>query len=462
MAWRSLRVAFVAVVLGCGGDVRLEAEPAQIKADGVSFSRITFYDDADDDGATVDIETDRGHFLDEDGYEVQYVTRSLSNGRANAELYSTIRPGIATVTATSSSGQTATVTVEFLQLRPSGRSLSFECDSVNIGALREPVPDLAVPCHLRMQDAAGAVIDPRGLPSDSYGFIAEAGIVDPLVREDYEEMYFLYTSTGGARQPYDVEPIDGEPSRSGDTGGTRNPRDGLVTLVAWVRGEEGFHDINLNGIFEPENRETFIDQGEPFVDVNDDGEFNPADGDLWQDLDGDDRYTEPNGVWDSDTLVWTTFKLLWTGPIHESPATSRIQFAEGDSRDVPPSATRMVVVTLLDHNLNPIAAQGEGYDSANLYAGCSSCTISGTTSPILESTRGFDVDAAGQVVGNLFEAPSYSFSITNNNSYAEPESFTITVSGDATPAPLTSDGNYPTTYHFELEPFEARLLGSGE
>lgn len=451
----------VLLLLWCGGDTRLEASPSEIKADGVSLSRITFYDD-DDDGTSVDFETDRGHFLDEDGYELQYVTRSLSGGEATVELHSAIRPGTATVTATSAKGHTATATVELLQLRPSGRTLTLECDSVNIGALRQPVPDLAVPCHLRMQDSAGTVIDPRGLPSDSFGFFAEAGAVDPQIIEDYGDVYFLYKAPEGNSAPIDVEPIDGEPSRSGDTGGTKNPRDGLVTIMAWVRGEEGFHDINLNGIYEPENGETFIDQGEPFVDVNDDGVFNPGDGDLWQDPNQDDRYTEPNGIWDDNTLIWTSFKLLWTGPTHQSPTTTRVQFAEGDSRDVPPSATREVVVTLLDENINPIAAQGEGYDSLSIYVGCYSCTTSGNTNPSLENLRGFDIDENGQILGNLFNTPSSSITLTNINTYAETETFTITVSGDATPAPLTSDGSYPTTYHFELAPFEARLLGSGE
>jgi hypothetical protein len=129
---------------------------------------------------------------------------------------------------------------------------------------------------------------------------------------------------------------------------------------------------------------------------------------------------------------------------------------------VPPSATREVVVSVLDQNLNPVAAQGEGYDSLSIYVGCYSCTTSGNTNPALENLRGFDVDENGLVVGNLFTTPSSSVTLTNINTYAETEVFTITVSGDATPAPLTSDGSYPTTYHFEFNPFEARLLGSGE
>jgi hypothetical protein len=347
-------------------------------------------------------------------------------------------------------------------MRPSGSTLSFECDAVNIGALRDPLPDLAVPCHLSLQDSAGAAIDPMGLEPGAYGFIAEAGSVDPQAVDDYDDVYFLYSTAGGlAAAPVDVAPLDGEPSRPGDLGGTRNPRDGLVTIVAWVRGEEGYRDINLNGVYEPALGETFVDLGEPFVDVDDDGEFDPGAGDIWIDLDGDGRYTQPNGAWDGDTLIWTTFKMLWTGLAHQSPSTSRIELEGG--RDIPPSATREITVTVVDENLNPIAANGSGgYNTVIIYPGCSSCTYPSDTDFELDATRGFTLDARGMVEGNIFRLAQYAVTVTNANTYAEPETFTITASGNATPAPLTSDGSMPVDVNFELQAYEARLLGSGE
>ena len=53
---------------------------------------------------------------------------------------------------------------------------------------------------------------------------------------------------------------------------TYNPRDGWATILATVQGEEGFEDINGNGIYDA--GEKFTDTGEPFIDKNDDGCWN--------------------------------------------------------------------------------------------------------------------------------------------------------------------------------------------
>ncbi len=91
----------------------------------------------------------------------------------------------------------------------------------------------------------------------------------------------------------------------------RNPRDGLITLMAYVVGEEHFDDNNGNGVYDL--GEPFIDQGEPFVDWNDnnicdDGEEatvvqqDPSNG-VWD---------PPNGVYDSTKLIWVDTKILAT------------------------------------------------------------------------------------------------------------------------------------------------------
>lgn len=444
------------LLVGCGEDERLTADPESIKADGTSSTTIEFRADLDD-GSSVYFETDRGHFVDEDGYESQYATRSSSNGRAQVELFSGIQPGTATVTATTDYGS-ATVTVEFTPLSPSGVSLSFDCDVVNIGALEEPVPDIAVPCHLRMQDRDGSVVDPRGLASGDYGFLVEAGQLTPELHDDgYGNIHFLYTAPGGQTAPADVEPIDGEPSRAGDTGGTRNPRDGLVTIVAWVRGEEGFNDINSSGAYESEQGETFIDMGEPFIDVDDDGEFNAGAGERYEDVNGDGRYTPGNGSWDEDTVIWTTFKLLWSGPMHESPDTSFIEIQGG--REIPQGQTREVVAYLRDRNMNPLAATDA--NSVTLTPGCYYCTYPSNYTFTMSNTRGFAIDDSGGIDGNLFEPPTFSITITNTNTYPDPEPFTVSLSGEVTPGPQTSDGYYPDNNPVSLE-LDATLLGVRE
>jgi hypothetical protein len=103
-----------------------------------------------------------------------------------------------------------------------------------------------------------------------------------------------------------VEPWSGEPFI-----GQRNPRDGLVSIIAATTGEEEFTDQNANGLYD--FGEPYIDLGEPFVDVNDNGVHEPDE--QFLDANNNFSYDGPNGVWDSDTLIWTEARMLWTGHV---------------------------------------------------------------------------------------------------------------------------------------------------
>lgn len=130
--------------------------------------------------------------------------------------------------------------------------------------------------------------------------------------------------TLGARIPYDVEPVAGEPSSAADANDpcqsagaparVRNPRDGLVTLVAHTQGEEGFVDANGNGIYD--QGEYFFDLGEPYVDANDNNVRDPDE--EFVDVNGNGQYDGPNGQWDSNTTIWAVTHVLFTG----SPASA--------------------------------------------------------------------------------------------------------------------------------------------
>ena len=68
----------------------------------------------------------------------------------------------------------------------------------------------------------------------------------------------------------------------------RNPRDGLVTLVAYAAGAEGFDDQNQSGTWDL--GEPFDDLPEPYVDADDNGQWSP--GEWYQDV-------NENGAWDA-------------------------------------------------------------------------------------------------------------------------------------------------------------------
>ena len=108
---------------------------------------------------------------------------------------------------------------------------------------------------------------------------------------------------------------------------TAHPRDGWVTLLAAVMGEEAFNDANGNGLYDA--GETIVDLGEPFYDKDDDGCRN--DGvtkncagvispstepfEEYIDTNANGQYDGPNGVWDGPGctgLNCQTSKMIWT------------------------------------------------------------------------------------------------------------------------------------------------------
>jgi hypothetical protein len=117
----------------------------------------------------------------------------------------------------------------------------------------------------------------------------------------------------GAKLPADVTPFLNEQSHTLAIDActshvTRNPRDGLVTIIASVRGEEGFVDANGNGEFDA--GEPFIDMAEPFVDYDDNGLREPNE--PFVDSNSNNVWDGPNGVWDSDTSVWAQTRIVYT------------------------------------------------------------------------------------------------------------------------------------------------------
>ena len=101
---------------------------------------------------------------------------------------------------------------------------------------------------------------------------------------------------------------------------TRNPRDGLVTLIAYARGEEFFHDDNGNGIWD--SGEAYYDQGEPYVDANDNGVRDYDE--LYVDVDEDGSWDPPNNKYDPDTTIWTFTHVLYSGfPVYMAARMDR-------------------------------------------------------------------------------------------------------------------------------------------
>lgn len=143
-------------------------------------------------------------------------------------------------------------------------------------------------------------------------------------------------------------PFDRSAEPSYVSGGfTLNPRDGLVTLLAYTDGEEHFYDDNANG--QRDANERFIDQGEPLVDANDNHQWDL--GERYVDADGNGVWTAPNGQWDANAKVWTVAHLLYSG----APDPAAVSFSPS-MFSVPRGTQQSVDVWVSDLNRNRLEA----------------------------------------------------------------------------------------------------------
>jgi hypothetical protein len=197
---------------------------------------------------------------------------------------------------------------------PSNQALSFSCAAQNLAVWAQNAPPSSIPmltqCKFKLTDRLN---NPVGRKLQ-VRFLTESGAVSgdanskewsPGGDNSQEGEGTITFNTNAKFPPRDVPPFPGEPSN-----GTKNPRDGVVTLIAFVRGAEFFTDSNSNGQYDL--GEPFVDQGEPFVDENDDNVFQPGIENFVDD-DNDGQYTPPNGKWDGGGLIWADTRITYSG-----------------------------------------------------------------------------------------------------------------------------------------------------
>jgi hypothetical protein len=236
----ALMVALVPLWAACQGDtgVYLSTDKTEITSGGVEFATIVadvqLAGDPVDNGTLVHFSTTAGSFSQAEVKQSEEI--ATVGGRAQIKLYSGCS-GTATVTAEfdddrSGVGASTSLTIKFgpptKEMKPVEGSLRFTCAAVNIGALREPVPDIQLECDLNAQTRGGTALPAAALQPV---FRTEAGSLS--IKDDpYScERKLIYSPLGGAAAPRDVEAdLDlNEPHRIDDNGLERNPRDGLVT-----------------------------------------------------------------------------------------------------------------------------------------------------------------------------------------------------------------------------------------
>lgn len=272
------------------------------------------------------------------------------NGAVTAAFTSGLEVGVTNVVATvATTNATVPQAVAVRGAKPSANGFYFRCANASLPVYTTVPRYETTICTVRLADRFGNRV---GIPT-VVNFATEAGAIaasvttkgfdikNPDAPEEGSATVTFSSDMGNGDSPADVAPLAAttgqypwdllspEPSRpNGQL--TLNPRDQLVTIIAMTRGEEAFEDANHNGLLDP--GEVFIDQGDPFVDANDNNAYDTAvTGGLAEvrfcGLNADcSTYHGPNGVWDADTVIWKPTWVVFTGA--GVPSTARAGVAE--------------------------------------------------------------------------------------------------------------------------------------
>lgn len=261
------------------------------------------------------------------------VATGVSDAQGNVDALVTAGDSIGsfTITATVIAGvSTTSPTVGVRGAKPTSKGFLLTCAKVNLATYRSNTPPLQISdvCNVILVDRNN---NPIGRQT-TVQFLVEAGSITSSINTiPYvapagidEGRGSVTFSTSGDFPAVDVTPLPALPgqfpyARSAEisrTDGslTRNPRDGLVTVIAHTDGEEWFSDDNSNGVRDP--GEQFIDQGEPFVDSNDNDVRDP--GETYIDHDQNGAWSGPNGQWDANAKIWTKTFVLYTDNVDAS------------------------------------------------------------------------------------------------------------------------------------------------
>jgi len=262
----------------------------------------------------------------------------------------------ATVTIAGVSDSVTTGTINIVGAKPNYQGFTFSCAQKNVNGLGSfPVDsnftttnvNVSVACSVNVNDRWN---NPVERPGVAVLYTTEGGTINTnkAVINGRSDTTFRTAGT----LAFDTTPMPNEPRWTHTDNGVtqiRNPRDGFYTLIAYVSGEEAFTDANGNAVYDL--NEQWVDLGEPFVDRDDSGGWDP--GEFFFDNNNNQVYEGPNGVWDSDTMIWDETRITVSGCCGNAGVpglgfqTSFGAIADGGS------ATS--VIRVADINMNPLA-----------------------------------------------------------------------------------------------------------
>lgn len=271
---------------------------------------------------------------------------------------------------------------------PSDEYLFTRCDRSTLGAFIPnegslPRFDLSMTCRLSVADRFGVPIT----QNTPVFWLSEAGVMSSPTTLLRDSGSTTSTFTTSLTLPVPTTPLPGEPSL-----GTANPRDGLVTIIGAVRGEERFYDGSNgsppNARYDP--GEVFIDLPEPFADANDNDTYDP--GEFFFDVEHIDcttgqrlapngQWDGPNGCWDVDTMVWQSTHVMYGGVLVDQPSSDFFTFTPALPIVVEPGQQVTLEVAWFDANFNVLSADQPRLAINRLSGTAGSVQFSATAGP---------------------------------------------------------------------------------
>ena len=288
--------------------------------------------------------------------------------------------GVSAITASAAGGLAASHPIAVRGAKPSASGFYFRCSNINLPVYTTTLQYETTTCTVRLSDRYGnrvGIATPVSFAAEA-GSISASAVTKPFDFSspgdpDEGSVTVTFSSDVGIGfSPVETTPMAANPAQfpkprlAEPFAGSANPRDQLVTLIAMVRGEEAFVDANLDGQYNA--GELFVDEGDPFIDSNDDNAYDPATEPRFCGGASCATYHGPNGTWDADTTIWATAWEVFTAvgnPIISAWAPSSCVDYTDNNLGNPTSAS--ATVRVLDPWLN-IPTVGTTF-SATLTAG---------------------------------------------------------------------------------------------
>jgi hypothetical protein len=419
----SVPLGLVPFIPGCdsgGTSIKIELPDGPTVPAGGSIQIVAVVrdDGIAEDGTEVSFSTDVGSFepYDKDDIidPITATTAETTAGKAIVKIYSFPgHGGSGKVEASFTSmreislSTSANISVA-VPAKASGAHFSAQCDSVNVSVFGNPNRgNMRIKCVAHVKDIQGNPVENAEVKA-----VGESGCTMNLMPDEEDGPGIYVFSLNPACDPIDVGPLPLEPKHQAQDAKIHNPRDGLLTLLFYVQGEEGYVDRNGNGQYDEDESFAGFDLSEPCLDADDDNNADDVHCDPGETIPGtlgtNNKWDKSNGVWDENTTIWTTTRILFTG----GPDSNTTKFSP-TGVSINNGSSQQLTLSLMDINHNPLAANS---DRDNLSFEVTNADLDNSTVRLIRNTLGVEFTSTGNVDQQSFTRNrSYTFTLSDSD-----------------------------------------------